>query len=128
MEQKEFRIDHGIAAFRIVYWGFFLCLGGQAAWQLVRTIHATPEGLEYRFLDRREKLVPWSAFSCAYRGRLPQSKVDEIWLIPVECGEFPGEFRERQAFLGANYAEITRFYRTKNNIRAVEAYLGEVKT
>lgn len=34
---------------------------------------------------------------------------------------------EKTVFLRSNYAESTRFRLTKNNIWAVERYLGEVK-
>ena len=82
----------------LIYWGMILVCGGLAAWQLMRTIHVTPEGIEYRFLGQTRETVPWSAFSCAYLGRLPGGKVSEICLIPVNCGEFPVEKMERTEF------------------------------
>lgn len=110
-----------IAAFRILYWGGFLCLGGLAAWRLLNTVHLSPAGLEYRFLGKTQKLIPWSSFSRAVRAHL--HKADCIYLIPVDCCEFPKDRSAQLQFIKRNYAELTHFTVTKNNLRAVKAYL-----
>ena len=125
LNPEEMTDDH-IAAFKIIYWGFLLCCASLAAWRLMRTVHATGEGLEYRFLGKRQSCIPWSEFSCAILGRAWQQKRDLIWLIPVSLGEPPNNQTYR-SFLGRNYSEIPRFHRTKNNILAIETHLGELK-
>ena len=116
----------GVAAFRIVYWAAFLWIGGDAVWRLMRTIYATPLGLEYRFWGRDREVFRWGEFSCAYLGRITGAKSSEIWLVPRSCGSFPDDHNGRMRFLSVNYAEMIRLQRTKNNIRAIETYFGTI--
>ena len=123
MERKEYQIDHHDEPLLILplYWGGFLSWGGLAAWRLANTVHLTTAGLEYRFLGKTQKVIPWSSFSRAVRAHL--HKADCIYLIPVICGEIPEDRSAQLWFVKRNYAQLTRFTVTKNNLRAVKAYL-----
>jgi len=54
---------------KLLYWSAVIGFGGIAAWRLIRTIHATSKGLEYRFLGKTRKIIPWNEFSCACKCR-----------------------------------------------------------
>ena len=115
-----------LAAIRIVYFGFLLCCSALAAWRLIRTIHATKDGLEYRFLGKVQKRIPWETFSCAAVGRARQMKTSLIFLIPAAIGELPADRAKLPSFLTKHYTDLIRFHRTRNNIRAIGAYLEGV--
>lgn len=115
--------DDHLAAFRILYWGFLLSCSVLAVWRLARTIHATEGGLEYRFLGRVQKLIPWTEFSCAAVGRARQMKMRLVFLIPEALGPLPGEPSARYRFLTNNYHQILHFHATKNNRKALSAFL-----
>ena len=108
---------------KLFYWGVILCCGGLAAWRLIRTIHATPKGLEFRCFGRAQEVIPWEEFSCAVKGRAWQYKRDQLYLIPANCGPLPEDARQRYKFLTRNYREKYRFHPTKNNIQAINTYL-----
>ena len=99
---------------------------GLSEWRVMYTIHATPAGLDYRFLGRSRKIIPWTDFSCAIRAH--SHKADCIYLIPVIFGELPQDRNAQLWFIKRNYAELTRFEVTKNNLRAIKAYLPGLET
>ncbi len=114
----------GVAAFRIVYWVAFLCCSGLAAYRLIRTIHATANGLELRTLGNVWQVIPWSEFHCAVKGRPYGAKRDSIFLIPRSCDEPPADRVALHRYLAKNYAECTEIAPTKNNQNAIGAFLG----
>ena len=113
-----------LAAFKIGYFGFLLCCSCLAAWRLVWTIHATERGLEYRFLGRTQENIPWDEFSCATIGHARQMKRNLVFLISESLGAPPSERTAKDRFLTCHYDRIPHFHATKNNIRAIGAYLG----
>lgn len=108
---------------KLLYWGIVICAGGLAAWRLIRTIHATPRGLEYRFLGRTRKIIPWSEFACASKGRSYHYRKDLIYLIPKSGDGWTGDHWERYKFRTRNYWKLFHVHPTKNNIQAIGTYL-----
>lgn len=115
--------DEHLAAFKIVYFGFLLCCSALAVWRLVRTIYATEGGLEYRLLGRVQKQIPWTEFSCATIGRARQMRRPLVFLIPEALGALPSESSAKYRFLTSNYHQIPHFHATKNNRKALSAFL-----
>jgi len=109
---------------KLLYWSAVIGFGGIAAWRLIRTIHATSKGLEYRFLGKTRKIIPWNEFSCACKCRSYYYRNDMIYLIPKSCGVISEERRAQVKFTTSNYRNPIRFHPTKNNLRAIGTYLA----
>lgn len=108
---------------RLLYWGIVICVGGLAAWRLMWTIHAVPEGLVYRFLGRSMRMIRWEEFSCASKGRSWYYRNELIYLIPKSVGTLPRDLHEQYQFRTRNYGKLIHFHPTKNNVLAIETYL-----
>lgn len=108
---------------KFLYLAFLLCCSALALWRVVRTIHATEQGLEYRFLGRIQKRISWSEFACAFKGRSYCYRNDLIYLIPEASDVFPADPWERSKFCSRNYRSLIHFHPTQNNIRAIGTYL-----
>ena len=106
------RVFSGFTGFSlgaIINWGGFLSWGGLAAWRLANTVHLTTAGLEYRFLGKTQKVIPWSSFSRAVRTHL--HKADCIYLIPASCGEIPEERGAQLRFVKRKLRGVDPLYR-----------------
>lgn len=115
--------EHLLVFMRLLYWGIVICAGGLAAWRLIRTIHATPRGLEYRFLGRTRRIIPWSDFACASKGRSYYYRGDLIYLIPKSGDAWTDDQWVQYQFATRNYWKLIHVHPTKNNIRAIGTYL-----
>lgn len=115
--------DDSIAGLKILYFGFLFCCAALAAWRLLRTIHATDRGVEYRFLGRTQKIIPWDDFSCATLGRARQMRTKQVFPIPNICAELPADPAGKHRFLTQHYQKLIHFHGTGNNIRAIGTYL-----
>ena len=113
-----------MTALKIVYFGFLLCCSCLAAWRLMRTVHVTVAGLEYRFLGRTQEVIPWDRFSCATIGSARQMKRNLVFLIPKAFAPLPDDRQEKYSFLTHHYRELIHFHATKSNIRSIGTYLG----
>lgn len=109
---------------KLLYWGAVIGVGGLAALRLIKTIHTTSQGLEYRFLGKTRKIIPWNEFSCACRCRSYYYRNDMIYLIPKSGGELLEDRWAQYQFTTRNYWKLVRFHSTKNNLRAIGTYLA----
>ena len=108
----------------LLYWGAVIGFGGLAAVHLIKTIHTTPQGLEYRFLGKTRKIIPWNEVSCACKCRSYYYRNDMIYLIPKTSGELLEDRWAQYQFTTRNYWKLARFHSTKNNLRAIGTYLA----
>lgn len=109
--------------FSLIYWGFLVCCSALAVWRLIRTIHVSEKGLEYRFLRRTRRIIPWEEFSCASKGRSYHYRRDLIYLIPTSLGDFPKDHRAQYKFRTRHYWKLIHFHPTENNIRAIGTFI-----
>lgn len=108
---------------RLLYWGGIIIAGSVAAWRLMRTIHAVPEGLVYRFLGRSMRMIRWEELSCASKGRSWYYRNELIYLIPKSVGTLPTDRQGQYQFRTRDYGKLIHFHPTKNNILAIKTYL-----